>query len=58
MKQLDLLRACDSSKGIGDAKPETRDEIVERIRLGEDSSFEMKPIQFAGERVSGLTLVV
>jgi ATP-dependent DNA helicase RecG len=35
-------------------KPETREEILERIRLGEDSSFEMKSVQFAGERVSGL----
>jgi hypothetical protein len=34
-------------------KPETREEILERIRLGEDSAFEMKSVQFAGERVTG-----
>jgi ATP-dependent DNA helicase RecG len=34
-------------------KPETREEILDRIRLGEDSSFEMKSLLFAGERVVG-----
>jgi len=33
--------------------PETRDEILERIRLGEDSSFEMKAVHFAGSKVTG-----
>ncbi len=34
-------------------QPETREEILERIRLGEDSSFELKAVQFSGDRVSG-----
>lgn len=34
-------------------KPETREAILDGIRLGEDSSFEMESMQFAGERGSG-----
>jgi ATP-dependent DNA helicase RecG len=33
--------------------PETREEILERIRLGEDSFFEIKSVHFAGAKVSG-----